>query len=183
MRLYQVQETVPGTSMTLLDMVEGGAVVVTERTASRTTARHECLAARVIPRGCTGGPEMDMGVLPISAFIHDQLSAAVKKYRGEFLSANPRASIDAFYKLTPPFFHDAWITSIFEPAVPKLANTDGEELVVTRVSFDVDDKDALARAFAAGEHAGDRARGRCQVELVGQERSGQEFLGYAQLAR
>jgi hypothetical protein len=154
MRLYEVQETVPGTSMTLHDLVEGNVVIVSERTASRTIARHECLAARVIPRGCSGRPEIERGILPIPSFLRDQMIAEIKKHRSEFLRGHPGASIDAFYKLIPPLLHDAWITSIFEPAVPKLANTDGEELVATCVSFHVDDKEAVIRAFAVAEHEG-----------------------------
>jgi hypothetical protein len=154
MRFYEVQETVPGTSMTLQDLVEGDVVVVSERTGSRTIARHDCLAARVIPRGCSGRPEIEMGILPVSSLLRDQMIAGIKKHRSEFLRDHPSASIDAFYKLIPPLFHDAWITSIFEPAVPKLANTDGEELVTTCVSFHVDDKEAVIRAFTAAEHEG-----------------------------
>lgn len=52
---YEVTDTVPGTSMTLRDLVEGTVVTVNERSASREVARHSCLAARVLPRGYTGG--------------------------------------------------------------------------------------------------------------------------------
>jgi hypothetical protein len=51
MRLYELTEVVAGSSITLRDLVEGTVVTVSERTASRTLARHTCLAARVIPRG------------------------------------------------------------------------------------------------------------------------------------
>jgi hypothetical protein len=154
MRLYEVAETVPGSSITLRDLVEGTVITVSERTASRTIARHECLAARVIPRGCSGRPELESGVLHIPSLLREQVLAAIKKHRSEFLRDRPGASIDAFYKLLAPLFHDAWLTSIFEPPVPKLANTDGEEMVVTRVSFHVDDEDGLLRALAGAEHEG-----------------------------
>ena len=154
MRLYEVTATVPGTSMTLRDLVEETVVTVSERSASKTVPRGECLAARVIPRGCSGRPEMEQGVLHIPSLWRDQVVAAMKERRSEFLRAHAGASVDEFYKLVPPFLHDVWLTSIFEPPVPKLANTDGEEVVVTRVSFHVDDEGALLRALDGAEHEG-----------------------------
>ena len=154
MRLYEVTATVPGTSMTLRDLVEGTVVTVSERSASKTVSRGECLAARVIPRGCSGRPEMEQGVLHIPSLWRDQVVAVMKKHRDEFLRDHAGASVDEFYKLVPPFLHDAWITAIFEPAVPKLANTDGEEVVITRVSFHVDDEGALLRALDGAKHEG-----------------------------
>lgn len=147
MRLYEVTETVPGSSMTLRDVVEGSVVTVHERTASRTMSRREWLAARVIPRGCSGLPEMERGVLQVPALTRDHFEAAVRKQRNDFVTECSGEPIDAFYETMPPFFHDAWIMSIFEPPMPRLANTDGEEMIITSTSFHVDDHDALARAL------------------------------------
>ena len=155
MRLYEVTETVPGSSMTLHDVVEGSVVTVHERTASRTVSRREWLAARVIPRGCSGLPEMERGVLHVPALTRDHLEAAVRKQRNDFVTECPGEPIDAFYETMPPFFHDAWVMSIFEPPIPRLANTDGEEMVITHTSFHVDDDAALARALdGSGQHRG-----------------------------
>jgi hypothetical protein len=154
MRLYEVTDTVPGSTMTLCDLVEGTVVTVRERTGSRFIARHECLAARVIPRGCSGKPEIELGVLHVPALLRDSVLAAIKEHKSDFLREHPAASADDFYKLLPPLFHDAWLSSIFEPAVPELANTDGEKMVWTRVSFHVEDAEALARALDAAKHEG-----------------------------
>jgi hypothetical protein len=154
MHLYEVTDTVPGTSMTLRDLVEGTVVTVNERTGSRSISRHTCLAARVIPRGCSGGPEIEMALLHIPDFCRDSVLAAAKQEREEFFRDDPSGSLDDFYKELPPFFHDAWVSSIFEPAVPELANTDGEPMVVTRVSFHVDDDAALVRALDGAEAHG-----------------------------
>lgn len=154
MRLYEVIETVPGSSMTLRDAVEGTVVKVNERSASRTITRHEHVAARVIPSGCSGGPEIEAGVLHIPRIWCDSVLAAVREAREDFFSANPLLSIDDFYKEMPLLFHHVWLRSIFEPAVPELRNTDGEAMVVTRVSFYVDDADALARALDGAANEG-----------------------------
>jgi hypothetical protein len=148
MRLYEVVETVPGTSMTLRDLVEGTVVTVNERSASRQISRHACLAARVLPRGHTGGPEMDLGVLPIVDLIRDSVIAAVEERKAHVRRReDPSASLDDVYEEMPPLFHQAWLSSIFEPAIPELRNTDGEATILTRVSFHVDDADAVVRAL------------------------------------
>ena len=154
MHLYEVIEVVPGSSITLRDLVEGSVVTVAERMASRTVSRHECLAARVIPRGCSGRPEIERGLLPIPLPLRDRLVEHVKAQRAEFLRDEPGKTIVACDKELPPVFHDAWVGSIFEPAVPALANTDGETMVLTRVSFHVADPDALGRALDAAKGEG-----------------------------
>jgi hypothetical protein len=174
MRLYEVTETVPGSSMTLRDLVEGAIVTVSERSASRTVARHECLAARVIPRGCSGQPELEAGVLHIPSLWRESVLDAVRKHRSDFVRDHAGASIDAFYKLLPPLFHDAWLSFIFEPAIPRLANTDGEVMLITRVSFHVDDEGALAQALDSAEHEGLRRAGDGAWGWSGKSRSGAE---------
>jgi hypothetical protein len=154
MRLYEVTDTVPGTSMTLRDLVEGTVVTVNERMGSRSITRHTCLAARVIPRGCSGRPEIEMALLHIPNLVRESVLAALKQHREEFFRDDPSGALDDFYKELPPFFHDAWVRSIFEPAVPELRNTDGEPMVVTRVSFHVDDLAALVRALDGAEAEG-----------------------------
>jgi len=154
LRLYEVTDTVPGSSMTLRDLVEGAVVTVSERTASRSVARRECLVARVIARGCSGRPEMERGVLHVPALWRDHVLASVQKHRSDFLRDHPGQSIDGFYKLLAPLFHEAWLRSLFEPAVPRLANTDGEEVVVTRVSFQVIDEGSLVSALDGAERDG-----------------------------
>jgi hypothetical protein len=78
----------------------------------------------------------------------------VKRRREKYFRDHPAGRIDDFYEEQPPLCHDAWVTSIFEPAVPALRNTDGEVLVETRVSFHVDDAGLLVRALGAAEADG-----------------------------
>jgi len=146
MRLYEVADIVPGSSVTLRDVVEGGAVTVNERSASRSVDRHAWLAARVVPHGPSGGPEMEAGVLHIPDLYKDRVLAQLKDERSAFLRTHP-GQIDAFYKTMPPFFHEVWVGSFLDPSVPELRNSDGDETVVTRVHLDVVDDAALSRAL------------------------------------
>jgi hypothetical protein len=42
-----------------------------------------------------------------------------------------------------PFFHDAWMSCILDPPIPHLTNTDGEDLTVTIIRFEVLDSAGL----------------------------------------
>lgn len=162
MRLYEVTDTVAGSTITLRDIVEGDVVTVAERSASRSVSRGDCFAARIISRGCSGRPEIERGLLPIALSVRDRVVDAIKEYRKQFLRDEPGRSIDACYRELPPVFHTTWLGSIFEPAIPKLTNTDGEAMLLTRLSFHADDRASLERALdgaaahglaRSGEHA------------------------------
>jgi hypothetical protein len=147
LRPYEVVETVPGSSIKLRDLVEGTDVTVNERSASRTLSRTDCLAARVIPRGCSGRPEMELGVLSISQFVRNEATETIRRLRDKELALRPGLPLDEAYEEAPPTLHQIWAQSIFEPAVPDLRNNDGEELVTTRITFDVADEFALLAAL------------------------------------
>jgi len=145
-RLYEVIEVVPGTSLTLRDAVEGGTVTVSERQGSRTIGRHTYVAARVVPRGPSGGPEIDAGLLHIPGLVKDWVLEQLREHRARHLD-HRGAELDAFYKTLPPFFHEVWAGSFLEAYVPDLRTTDGEEMIATTVRFDITSGDALVRAL------------------------------------
>lgn len=145
MHLYEVTDLVPGVSVTLRDIVEGYSITVQERSGSRTMRRFEWYAARINPLGASSKPEFEC-ILPISPFVRDEALNAVKEERREFLRVNP-GDIEGAYKEMAPLFHDLWVGSILEPTLPQLANTDGEEMLITRIHFDVLDDSGLRRAL------------------------------------
>ena len=145
MRLYEVEDTRPGLSVTLRDVLDGARVTVRERMGSRTMSRADLLAARVLPRGASGEPEMEMGVLSIPKLIRGSLVAQLSSMRGDFRKENPDATEIAFWKSAAPVLHDAWVSCILDPPVPALANTDGEPMLFTRVHYLARDPLAVAR--------------------------------------
>ncbi len=144
MRMYEVVDAVPGVSLTLRDVIEGGQVTVNERQGSRSISRHQHLAVRVVPRGPSGGPEIESGSLHIPDLVKDAVAAQLRRDRARFLDEHRGAAIDAFYKATPPFFHEVWAGSFLDAQVPHVKTTDGEDLIPTTVRFDVADGAALA---------------------------------------
>jgi hypothetical protein len=182
MRIYEVVEVVPGTSLTLRDVVEGGQVTVHERSGSRSIGRHEWIAARVVPRGPSGGPEIEAGLLHIPRMFTESVLAQVRQQRAAFLSEHPGADIAAFYKTMPPFFHDVWAGSMLEPAVPDLRNTDGEEMVFTHVHFELVEPDVLSRALEG--HAELEADGKGSWSWSGKNAKGADVsLGHIKLGK
>jgi hypothetical protein len=146
MRLYEIVDAVPGVSLTLRDAIEGGQITVNERRGSREMRRHMFLAARVVPCGPSGGPELEAGVLPIPDLLKDEVIAQIRVLRARFLDEHRGAPINDFYKGLPPFFHDVWAGSFLDAQVPT-SKVDGEDLVPTTVEFDIVDADSLARAL------------------------------------
>ena len=149
MRLYEVVDAVPGISLTLRDAIEGGQVTVTERLGSRSIGRHEYIAARVVPRGPSGGPEIETGLLHIPRLVKDPVVAQLREHRARFLAEHRGASIDEFYKTLPPFFHEVWAGSFLDPYLPVPKTTDGEEMIQTTVQFEIVAGEALSRALDA----------------------------------
>jgi hypothetical protein len=150
LHVYDVADVVPGVSLTLRDVLEGGTVTVHERSGSRTIPRHTLLAARVVPRGASGKPEMEAGVLHLSELLRDALLAELTQIRATYLRHPKGDGLRRFYEAeVPPLVHRAWLGSVFDPPIPRVRNTDGEEVVETTVSFDVNDADALRGALDA----------------------------------
>jgi hypothetical protein len=115
MRIYEVTEVVPGASLTLRDAIEGTSVTVNERQASQAITAGTSLAARVVPRGPSGGPELEAGLLHLAPAVRDPLLARVRDERARFVAANRGVDLTAFYKSLPPLFHEVWVTTMLEP--------------------------------------------------------------------
>jgi hypothetical protein len=115
MRIYEVALARPGASLTLRDAIEGGSVTVNERQASRTIAGGDYLAARVVPRGPSGGPEIEAGLLHLAPSVRDPLLARIRAERARFVAERGAADPIAFYKALPPLFHEVWVATMLEP--------------------------------------------------------------------
>lgn len=151
MRLYEIVDVFPGTSVGLLDVLSGAQVTVREKTLSRTARRGNLIAARVIRAGASGQPELELSVVAISPLIRESVVHQLTEWRDEFRREHPTAPESAFWKLTPPFFHAAWMGAILDPVIPRLTNTDGEDLLLTQVHFEVVDRERLEAALDSSE--------------------------------
>jgi hypothetical protein len=161
LRLYEIEDLSPGKSLSLREVDSGTRVTVREVLGSRSLWRHALVAARVVGPGPSGQPEIESGLLQIPDLMRRQLLSQVSERHKRFRREFPQASEVAFYKELVPFLHDAWISGILEPLIPDLKNTDGEDLLYTRVRFRASEPEGVAAAFdgctelsreVAGEH-------------------------------
>lgn len=144
--LYEVAEVVAGESLLLRHVLEGGTIEVNERNASRMVEPYTLLVARIIHDGVSGGPEMERGVLQIPRAMRETVVEQIAVMRAELIADGvSRAAIDR--ELAPVLFQ-AWL-SCFNRPKPKLANTDGEPLLYTKLVFRIIDHDRLVERLQA----------------------------------
>ena len=147
MRLYEVVDLSPGASVDLRDVLTGARVQVHERLGSRSLTRHVHVAARVVDRGPSGRPEIEAGFFQIPELIWPSVVSQLADYRADHRRERPEAEEVEFLEEMAPFFHQAWMTCLFEPPVPDLKNSDGDDLLLTRMRFDVIDRAGLEGAL------------------------------------
>lgn len=144
MRLYEVVEARPGESLRLRDLTTFHEVRVRERLASQQLRKWDLLAARVMPAGASGQPEIDGGCYPLPRINREDLLAQMTKALKTFQQNVPGGDELGFYETLPPFFNQAWLQPLLEPKLPKLVTTDGDELLLTKAYFQVNDEEQVA---------------------------------------
>ena len=165
MSVYEVVDTAPGSHFVARDLVRGGEPArVTDKLGSRSVARWDRLAARLLPVG--DETRMAGGVLSLD---FDDAAAVVEaiaelgKGLGRRIGRRaaregvPREAAEAapvgeaVLAEAAPLITGTWLASALEQArgdpLPELVNFDGEELVLCEVRF------PLADPARAGEAA------------------------------
>src|SRR4051794_35677041 len=164
MSVYEVVDTAPGSHFLARDLVRGGEPVrVRDKLGSRSVARWDRLAARLLPIG--GETRMAGGVLSLD---FDDAAAVVEavaelgKGLGGTIGRAAREGVpreapgappvgEAVLAEAAPLITGTWLAGALEQArggpLPELVNFDGEELVLCEVRF------PLADPARAGEVA------------------------------
>ena len=137
LRLYEVVDLLPGQALTLREVLSGAEVTVRERLGSRSLPKYALVAARVIARGPSGQPEIESGILHIPDLIREQTISQLSSHHKTYRRKHPQAGKADFFKEMGLFFHDAWMSCILDPPIPHLTNTDGEDILITVVRFEV----------------------------------------------
>ena len=165
MSVYEVVDTTPGSHFVARDLVRGGEPVrVRDKLGSRSVARWDRLAARLLPVG--GETRMAGGVLSLD---FDDAAAVVEAIaelgKGLGRRVGRRAAREGATREAPgappvdeavlgeaaPLITGTWLAGALEQVrggpLPELVNFDGEELVLCEVRF------PLADPARAGEAA------------------------------
>jgi hypothetical protein len=146
-RLYEVETVIPGASLTLRDLFTAQMCTVRERLGSQTIRRWDIVAARVVPAGASGQPEIEDIIPPLP---RRSATALVEELHGELLvwrEEHPSTDEVLFFEPLGPRFHQLWLQAVVAPEVPAVMMPDGEEALITRVHFRVHDTDALLVAL------------------------------------
>jgi len=113
MRPYEVVGLESGSSITLLDLLEGTITIVHEASTSLDIPKSEFLMARIVACGVSGQPEMEGGLLLMPNFVRQLLLDKIVEHRRLHQLANPGQSVlDADKELTP-FFNQLWMKAFF----------------------------------------------------------------------
>ena len=115
MRLCEVITARPSVSLTLMDVLDGKRVTVREQMGSCQLEPADLVAVRVIPSGISGRPEIESGLLTISSDIQRSLVPQLAAHRDDFHRNDDAAQAIDFHKVTPPFYHSAWLSSRLDP--------------------------------------------------------------------
>lgn len=139
MSLYEVVDVVPGTSVTVRDLMRGGEpIVVHEGTASRDLRQWDRLAARIVRlmdrNNFTGG------LLSYSARASEIALEEVGVTPGKPPSKRKLTGLTEDLRAAGALFTAIWLADYLETVAagpPSLRNMDGDELVFHRVSFPI----------------------------------------------
>lgn len=144
MSLYEASAIVPGESFRARDLLRGGdPVVVSERTATRTLAEWDRIAARVVAHGQKR--ILSGGLLAFPFEAAERLMADLRRAAGQSSrsggspSASKKAISDDALREMAPLFTSTWLLDVLPKALglsrPTIQNSDGDEVVFPEVRF------------------------------------------------
>ena len=167
--LYEASDIRPGESFLARDLIRGGEPVrVSERTATRTLKPWDRIAARMVE--VRGKTTLGGGVLPFEHELSESLIAALGRILarapGELadlvadlgIELSPEESaavIDEaeMLRLAAPMVSTYWLNDTLErvlsPAVPKVYNSDGEEMEIFALHYRLEEGVAAEELRAA----------------------------------
>ncbi|WP_027580039.1 hypothetical protein [Bradyrhizobium sp. Ai1a-2] len=155
MSLYEVSDVVPGTSFRLRDLIRGGeAILISERSASRTLKPWDRIAARVVQVGSQaqiGGGLLHYEHATSEAFLEawrefGKLSKDEKRKLAEDVmgedsgnKAIPDLSPTEMLRASSPMFTTFWLVEVIDRAegadIPDLRNSEGDELLLCEAHY------------------------------------------------
>jgi hypothetical protein len=147
LRLYEVVEVRPDEGLRLLDLWTEERLWIRERLATRQLVRWDLVAARTMP-GADGDPVLEGVPFVFAAGDREPLLAELRDAHATFLREHPAGDLTAFFKQAGALFFQLWLDYTALPSAPPLLTPEGDPVELARVTFDVRDGVAVARALA-----------------------------------
>ena len=142
MSLYEASAIVPGKSFRARDLLRGGEpVVISERTATRTLAEWDRIAARIVVQGQKRILSGGLFAFPFesSERLIGDLRRGQSSRSGRSTSASKEAISDDALREMAPLFTSTWLLDVLPKALgllrPTIHNSDGDEVVFHEVQF------------------------------------------------
>lgn len=110
MRLWAIEE-ICGGFLVLRDVIEQRQLVAAGPAPREPFQRGQWLAARVLPCGVSGGPELERDVLLIPEWMYAAVRTELSHMLRDSQGSSSPSRRDGVYKTLPPYFHRLWLES------------------------------------------------------------------------
>jgi hypothetical protein len=147
MRLYQIETVEPEKGVHLVDLWTKDRVFVHERLGTAQMVRWDLIGARVVSNEA-GIPMFEGGLYLYPVAEKALLLKTFKSLHRPFHRQFPDESLDAFFKRHAMVFHHAWLDLVVLRPLPRMVTAEGDEMIFTRVVFDVRDEAVVRAALA-----------------------------------
>lgn len=141
MSLYEVSEIVPGSSLMARDLIRGGGpIAVSDRSATKTLKQWDKIAARIVP--VTGANVFTGVLLPFTPKATEALFEELRVVFGKKNAKKlPLIKTDDLREAAAAFTL-SWLLDTIERTMnlPELRNADGEDLVLHKVRFPLEQR-------------------------------------------
>ena len=146
--LYEVEEVRRDEGFRLKDVWTDSRIWVHERGATEIIRQWDVLAARLMERPSTGWV-MEVGAVQYPPSLKDVLLKELKREHRKFQRRFPDADDRTFFKRVGFLFCHWWLEHVVFKPFPQLHTAEGDELVLTKVVFDIVDRHRLHEALEA----------------------------------
>ena len=144
--LYEVEEVRPDEGFQVKDVWTENRIWVHERRATEVIRQWDLLAARLMERPSTDWV-MEVGAFQYPPPLKDVLLKELKKEHRKFQRRFPDAGDRAFFKRVGFLFCHWWLEHVVFKPFPQLHTTEGDELVLIKVVFDIVERNRIHQAL------------------------------------
>ncbi|MDP2210654.1 MAG: SEC-C metal-binding domain-containing protein [Candidatus Aquicultor sp.] len=145
--LYEVAEVYPEEGLFFEDLLLGGSFSVRERTATRYLNKWDIIAVRLLE--IDGEWAMSGSIYSYhrhrKAKLIQEFKSDYELLKGDYPDFTMRDSL----KENGDLFMYHWYEPLLYPEPPQLATSSGEQVLISKARFDVNDKDAVIAALTA----------------------------------
>jgi hypothetical protein len=147
LRLYEIQRVRPEEGLDLTDLWTREPLRVQERLGTRQLAQWDLIGTRVM-LGAAGFPVLDGFPYLYPALAKEDILKRFRRAHRDFKRIVPGDDLTAFFKRHGMLFHHLWLNHVALRPMPRMVTAEGDEIVLARVVFDVNDQGAVAAALA-----------------------------------